>query len=259
MKLISIENQIKEATSWLKNWKQQQKKGLILWGHVGTGKTTLAYWLAEKFKYSVIEFNASDLRDKNFLRRLKRLSLQDTFEPSLLLLEEIDTSEARLNELKSIIENTKKPIILTSNYYQKIKSVTKVCKTIYFPKPTLSDFAKLPDFDFDKLSDKANVNDFRQAIAITRGGSQGYISNPDSRKEKLLRMIRTGNYERLDMIDLYFLLDSSVHLYGFELYEWIKALDCFDRTKKSIVLEGLKPNIEDIEEFFFTKRRIESV
>jgi len=257
MKLISIENQIKEATSWLKNWKQQQKKGLILWGYPGTGKTALAYQLAEKFNYSVIEFNASDLRDKNFLVRLKRLSLQQTFEPSLLLLEEIDTSEARLGELKSIIENTKKPIILTSNYYQKIRSITKVCKTIYFPKPSLSDFAKLPDFDFDKLSE-TNVNDFRQAVAITQKGSQGYISNPDNRKEKVLRMIRTGNYERLDMIDLYFLLDSSVHLYGFELYEWIKALECFDRTKRSIVLEGLKPNIEEVEEFYFTKRRMES-
>jgi len=257
MKLISIENQIKEATSWLKNWKQQQKKGLILWGYPGTGKTTLAYQLAEKFGYSVIEFNASDLRDKNFLARLKRLSLQRTFEPSLLLLEEIDTSEARLSELKGIIENTKKPIILTSNYYQKIRTITKVCKTIYFPKPSLSDFAKLLDFDFDKLSE-TNVNDFRQAVAITQKGSQGYISNPDSRKEKVLRMIRTGNYERLDMIDLIFLLDSSIHLYGFELYEWIKALECFDRTKKPIVLEGLKPNIEEVEEFFFTKKRIES-
>ena len=258
MKLISIENQVKEATSWLKNWKQQQKKGLILWGYPGTGKTTLAYQLAEKFGYSVIEFNASDLRDKNFLVRLKRLSLQQTFEPSLLLLEEIDTSEARLSELKGIIENTKKPIILTSNYYQKIRSITKVCKTIYFPKPSLSDFAKLPDFDFDKLSE-TNVNDFRQAVAITQKGSQGYVSNPDSRKEKVLRMIRTGNYERLDMIDLYFLLDSSVHLYGFELYEWIKALECFDRTKKPIVLEGLKPRIEEVEEFYFTKKRMESV
>ena len=258
MKLISIENQIKEATSWLKNWKQQQKKGLILWGYPGTGKTTLAYQLAEKFNYAVVEFNASDLRDKNFLVRLKKLSLQQTFEPSLLLLEEIDTSEARLSELKSIIENTKKPIILTSNYYQKIRSITKVCKTIYFPKPSLSDFAKLPDFDFDKLSE-TNVNDFRQAVAITQKGSQGYISNPDNRKEKVLRMVRTGSYERLDMIDLYFLLDSSVHLYGFELYEWIKALECFDRTKKPIVLEGLKPHIEEVEEFFFTKKRMESV
>ncbi len=256
MKLISIENQVKEATSWLKNWKQQQKKGLILWGHVGTGKTTLTYQLAEKFNYTVIEFNASDLRDKNFLLRLKRLSLQQTFEPSLLLLEEIDTSEARLSELKNIIENTKKPIILTSNYYQKIRTITKVCKVIYFPKPSLSDFAKLPDFDFDKLSE-TNVNDFRQAVAITQKGSQGYISNPDSRKEKVLRMIRTGNYERLDMIDLIFLLDSSVHLYGFELYEWIKALECFDRTKKPIVLERLKPNIEEVEEFYFTKKRME--
>jgi len=258
MKLISIENQIKEATSWLKNWKQQQKKGLILWGHVGTGKTTLAYQLAEKFNYAVVEFNASDLRDKNFLVRLKKLSLQQTFEPSLILLEEIDTSEARLSELKGIIENTKKPIILTSNYYQKIKSVTKVCKTIYFPKPTLSDFAKLSDFDFDKLSE-TNVNDFRQAVAITQKGSQGYISNPDNRKEKVLRMIRTGDYRQVDMIDLYFLLDSSVHLYGFELYEWIKALECFDRTKKPIVLEGLKPHIEEVEEFYFTKKRMESV
>lgn len=256
MKLVSVEKQVKEATRWLKNWKQQEKRGLILWGHVGTGKTTLAYQLAEKFGYSVIEFNASDQRDKKFLKKLKKLSLQNTFEPSLLLLEEIDTSEARLSELKDVIKNTKKPIILTSNYYQKIRGITSVCKVIHFSKPSLSDFAKLPDLDITKLSE-AEVTDFRQAKAVIQG-SQGYISNPDSRKEKLIRMIRTGSYENVDIVDMIFLLDSSVHLYGFELYEWIKALECFDRTKKSIVLDGLKPNIENITEFYFTKKRMES-
>lgn len=254
MNLISIEKQTKEATSWLKTWKRQKKKALILWGHVGTGKTTLAYQIAEKFNYNIVEFNASDLRNKEFMQRLQNLSQQNTFEPTLLLLEEIDTTEARISELKSIIEKTQKPIILTSNYYNKIQSLKKVCRVIRFYKPKLSDLTKLKGSDLVKLSD-AGASDFRQAAAVEQG-SQGFVSTSESKRERLREMVRSGYYEKLDIVDITFLLDSSTELYGFSLYEFIKALQCFDICKKDIVLEGLKPNME-IKEFYYSKKRME--
>ena len=254
MTLISIDKQNKEANSWLKTWKRQKKKALILWGHVGTGKTTLAYQIAEKYNYGVVEFNASDLRNKEFMQRLKKLSVQGSFEPTLILLEEIDTAEARINELKVVIEKTQKPIILTSNYYNKIQGITKVCKVIRFYKPKLSDLSKLKGSDLSKLSDSA-VSDFRQAVAVEHG-SQGFVSTSDNKRERLLEMIRSGHYEKLDMVDITFLLDSSVDLYGFQLYEWIKSLECFDVCKRDVVLEGLKPDME-IKEFYYSKKRME--
>ena len=255
MNLISIDKQTKEANSWLKTWKRQKKKALILWGHVGTGKTTLAYQIAEKYNYSVVEFNASDLRNKEFMQKLKKLSVQGSFEPTLILLEEIDTTEARMSELKVVIEKTQKPIILTSNYYNKIQGITKVCKVIRFYKPKLSDLSKLKGSDLSKLSD-SGASDFRQAEAVGYG-SQGFVSISDNKRERLLEMIRSGHYEKLDIVDITFLLDSSVDLYGFQLYEWMKSLECFDRTKREIVLEGLKPDIKDIREFYFSKKRME--
>ncbi len=255
MNLISIEKQTKEADSWLKTWKRQKKKALILWGHVGTGKTTLAYQIAGKYNYSVVEFNASDLRNKEFMQRLKNISLQSSFEPTVILLEEIDTTEARISELKAVIEKTQKPIILTSNYYNKIQSITKVCKVIRFYKPKLSDLTKLEGSDLVKLSE-SGASDFRQAVAVGQG-SQGYVSTSDSKRERLIEMIRSGYYEKLDNVDITFLLDSSVDLYGFELYEWIKALSCWDICKKDMVLEGLNPEM-DIKEFYYSKKRMEN-
>ena len=255
MNLISTEKQTKEADSWLKTWKHQKKKALILWGHVGTGKTTLAYQIAEKYNYSVVEFNASDLRNKQFMLKLKKLSLQNSFEPTLVLLDEADIIESRIGDLKAVIEKTQKPIILTTNYYGKLSGVSKVCKSIRFYKPKLSDLSKLKGSDLSKLSD-SGASDFRQAVAVGQG-SQGYISTSDNKRERLLEMIRSGHYEKLDNVDITFLLDSSVDLYGFELYEWIKALECFDRTKKDIVLERLKPAIENIKEFYYSKKRME--
>lgn len=254
MNLISIDKQTKEANGWLKTWKRQKKKALILWGHVGTGKTTLAYQIAEKYNYGVVEFNASDLRNKEFMQKLKKLSLQGSFEPTLILLDECDTLESRIPDLKVVIEKTQKPIILTSNYYNKIQGIAKVCKVIRFYKPKLSDLSKLKGSDLVKLSD-SGASDFRQAVAVGEG-SQGYVSTSDNKREKLLEMIRSGHYEKLDMVDITFLLDSSVDLYGFELYEWIKSLECFDKTKREIVLEGLRPDME-IKEFFYSKKRME--
>ena len=255
MNLISTEKQTKEADAWLKTWKRQKKKALILWGHVGTGKTTLAYQIAEKYNYSVVEFNASDLRNKQFMLKLKKLSLQNSFEPILILLDECDTLESRIPDLKAVIEKTQKPIILTTNYYGKLSGVSKICKSLRFYKPKLSDLSKLKGSDLSKLSD-SGASDFRQAVAVGHG-SQGYISTSDSKRERLTEMIRSGHYEKLDMVDVTFLLDSSVDLYGFQLYEWIKALQCFDKTKKDIVLDGLTPKM-DIKEFFYSKKRMEN-
>lgn len=163
-------------------------------------------------------------------------------------------TEARISELKAVIEKTQKPIILTSNYYNKIQGITKVCKVIRFYKPKLSDLSKLKGSDLSKLSD-SGASDFRQAVAVGRG-SQGFVSTSDNKRERLLEMIRSGHYEKLDIVDITFLLDSSVDLYGFELYEWIKSLQCFDICKRDMVLEGLKPNME-IKEFFYSKKRME--
>ena len=254
MNLISVEKQTKEADAWLKTWKRQKKKALILWGHVGTGKTTLAYQVAEKYNYSVVEFNASDLRNKQFMLKLKKLSLQNSFEPTLILLDECDTLESRIPDLKAVIEKTQKPIILTTNYYGKLSGVSKICKSIRFYKPKLSDLSKLQGSDLSKLSD-SGASDFRQAVAVGQG-SQGYVSTSDNKRERLIEMIRSGHYEKLDIVDITYLLDSSVDLYGFELYEWIKALACFDEIKRDIVLEGLKPDME-IKEFYYSKKRLE--
>lgn len=163
-------------------------------------------------------------------------------------------TEARINELKVVIEKTQKPIILTSNYYNKIQGITKVCKVIRFYKPKLSDLSKLKGSDLSKLSD-SGASDFRQAVAVGHG-SQGFVSTSDNKRERLLEMIRSGHYEKLDIVDITFLLDSSVDLYGFGLYEWVKALECFDKTKREIVLEGLRPDME-IKEFYYSKKRME--
>ena len=253
-KLIGINKQTKEAETWLKSWKRQKKKALILYGYVGTGKTTLSYQIAEKFGYEVVEFNASDSRDKEFMEKLSRISRQNSFEPTLILLDECDVLETRALDLKDIIEETQKPIIITTNYYNKLSSIKKVCKPIQFYKPKLSDLAYLEGSDISKLSE-CKVSDFRQALAVS-SGSRGYTATSIWKKDRLMQMIRSGKYESLDYTDLIYLLDSSIELYGFEQYEWIKGLACYDRVKRDGVLDGLKPSIKEINEFYFSKKRL---
>lgn len=67
---------------WAVAWEQgaPKKKGLILTGGHGTGKTSAALALAAEFKWGVIELNASDARNADNIRRIVLAgSLNETF------------------------------------------------------------------------------------------------------------------------------------------------------------------------------------
>ncbi len=99
-----------------------KKRAVCLYGHAGTGKTSIAHASANDLKYEIIELNASDLRNREQLDRiLKPASEQQSLfkKGKLILVDEVDgiTKEdsGGLPELISIIEKSSFPIILTAN------------------------------------------------------------------------------------------------------------------------------------------------
>lgn len=111
---------------------------------------------------------------------------------------------------------------------------------MYIPKPDFS------DVDF-------TIQDHRQA-ALMKQGSQGYTAKP-TRKNKILKMIKDGNYKDIDPVDLIMLIDSSPQLYGWEVYQLVKGLACYDYCKRPECLTGLKPKITEVQEVWFSKRK----
>ncbi len=98
------------------------KKALILHGPPGTGKTTLAYVVAQSTNSEIFELNASDLRNKAKLNEVLRPATEQKSlikQNKIILVDEVDgiskVDWGGITELISIINSSPYPIIITAN------------------------------------------------------------------------------------------------------------------------------------------------
>ncbi len=115
------------------------KKAILLYGPPGTGKTTLAYVAANEINAEIFELNASDLRNKDKLNEILKPAIEQkslTKSNKIILIDEVDGISAvdrgGLNQLISLIDSTKYPIIITANdiWNKKFSSLRKKCELI---------------------------------------------------------------------------------------------------------------------------------
>ena len=115
---------VEELKNFIEKFKRAKtdKKAVILYGPSGTGKTTLAYVMANELNFEIFELNASDLRGGEKLREILEPAIEQkslTKKGKFLLIDEIDgISEADrggLSELIRIIEFTPQLVIITAN------------------------------------------------------------------------------------------------------------------------------------------------
>ncbi len=141
------------AVQWAKKWSfGEALPPLLLWGHTGTGKTALAYFIAKKFNWQVLELNSSDVRTKDaVLRSLREASVSSSFFGSkrLILIDEVDSlgkaDKGGLQAVNEIIKSSLNPVILTANDIFASKSVSQLrfsCKALEFKKINYLSIAK---------------------------------------------------------------------------------------------------------------------
>lgn len=265
--LFNIDYQLTQLNEFIKNFRFQAKKSVILHGQPGTGKTESVYFIAEKINYEVIEFNASDERTTDFIKDFKAaiqtMSLQRN---SLILLDEADGILKNVQEkLVKLILKSKKPIILIVNNLSKIiRELRDISYLIYYPQPSISErisFIKrfTNDFDFSKVK---NLPDYRQLKLAIEHYTDGYKSSL-KQKERLLKMLNSGNYNEIERSskisddDLTYLLDNSVHLHGVKLWQFIEGLSALDLTNKPYAINEIPIKIkkEMLLDSFSTKVR----
>jgi len=202
--MVGNEESRAEIMEWFAKWKKGTKP-LLLIGPPGIGKTTIAYLSAKQFGYDMIGLNASDVRSKSRINEvlspvLGNVSVLGT---PMIFVDEVDGIHGRgdyggAEALIQILKEPTVPIMLAANsdLSDKMKSIKKVVKTIYFkpiPPRLLGTYlqnilkkesSKLSPGSLIKVIDRSR-GDIRSMINLTQSLVTGFNPQTDQSFENI--------------------------------------------------------------------------
>jgi replication factor C large subunit len=182
---------IDKILDYIKNYKKQKKKSLLLYGQSGGGKTSAIHAIANELGYELIEVNASDERNKDALdlkigNSINQKSLFMLL-GKIILIDEIDGlsgfyDRGATTEIVSMIKNSKYPIIMTANdpFDKKFSSIRQTSEMIEFNTLSYTSIAKI----LERICENENIKcekDILSSLARRAGGdARGAINDLQS-------------------------------------------------------------------------------
>ncbi len=158
----------------------------ILYGPVGSGKTSCVHALASDFGYELIELNASDLRNKKNIDEIVKKALEQKSlysKKKIILIDELEGLSGKedrggIEELNKVM-SLNYPIVITTNnpYDKRFNSLRKKAELIKFEKISTEDIYKLI-FDISK---KENLTlspvELKKIAVLSEGDARAAIND----------------------------------------------------------------------------------
>ncbi len=236
---------VAKLKNYVSNYNKQKKRGAIIYGPVGSGKTSSVYAIAKELSSELIEVNASDVRNKEQIdlivgNALKQQSL--FFSGKIILLDEIDGlsgtgDRGGVQAVAALLENSRFPVIMTANdpYDKKFSDLRKKCEIHEFKKLGHNDVSIM----LKRICANENIMCDEEAIsrlAIRSGGDlRGAIID--------LQTLAAGN--RLTKDDVERLGERSRTE---SIFEFLKKI--FKTTDVQVALQAADNVEEDLDELF---------
>ncbi|MDP3990307.1 MAG: replication factor C large subunit [archaeon] len=135
---------VSQLRDFITNYKNQRYKAALLYGPIGTGKTSSVYALAKQLGLDVLEINSSDLRNEGAMKTFLGSALGQQslfFMPKIVLIDEVDSisgvrDRGCIQALLKAIEKSTFPVIITANDItdSKLKPLIKASQQIQYHK-----------------------------------------------------------------------------------------------------------------------------
>ena len=168
--MIGHKDQMSELGAWLTQFPKVERRGVLITGPPGIGKTTMAHLVAAAIGYKVAEYNASDTRSITSLQGLGERRLIK----EVVIMDEIDGLSERgsIGSIAALIKTSHVPIICIANDKPpKLKPIISVTLDIKCNRPMKSTIAialskKIPGTTREQIETlcEANGNDIRSIL-----------------------------------------------------------------------------------------------
>ena len=176
---VGNKKEIKQIIDFIKNYQNEKKKTLIIYGQNGIGKSVICETLSNELNLEFIELNASDKRNKAVIEEklnniIQQKSLFGT--EKLILIDDIDGISGVKDRggIPAIIKsskNSKYPIILTcmNPHIDKLKSLRVKSKLVEFENISELDIQK----KIKEILIKENIEFENKDLEIIADNSKG--------------------------------------------------------------------------------------
>lgn len=213
--LVGQELALANLKAFVKSFKSESKRAVLIYGPSGCGKNSLVKIVAAELGYDVLEFNASQFRDAHIIKEILKPATQQQSlfgKGNIILIDEAESftklDRGGLAGIIALLQETKWPIVFAANnlWDKKLNELRRKVQQIELKKLDYKDVSKV----LRKICKKENLSlsqELIEKIAIKARGdiragindlqSMAYLSDADT-NEKLIETL--GEREKEESI-----------------------------------------------------------